>query len=98
MSPAAGITDARNGNDANCTYEGDNNVLLQQTSNWLVQLWNRRRSEEARPLFFTPLKTVEFLLDSDKILASKFNAITIDELANPISTCVQCFHLKKKSI
>ncbi|XP_065219926.1 peroxisomal acyl-coenzyme A oxidase 3-like isoform X2 [Planococcus citri] len=82
---AAGIIDLRNGNDANCTYEGDNNVLLQQTSNWLVQLWSKRRSPEARPMYSTPMKTVEFLLDSDRILSSKFKAITIDELTNPIT-------------
>ncbi|XKL67685.1 hypothetical protein PGB90_003176 [Kerria lacca] len=77
---ASGLSDLRNSNDANCTYEGDNNVLLQQTSNWLLQLWTKKHQLEARSLFNTPLKSVEFLLESDSILKNQFNATSIDDL------------------
>lgn len=60
----AGFGELRNDNDANCTYEGDNNVLLQQTSNWLVSVWNRRSKMSAKH----PMGTADYIDDADYIL------------------------------
>lgn len=93
-STAARFSELRSANDANCTYEGDNNVLLQQTSNYLIQLWNKRHSSESRYLFDTPMKSVEFLLDGDNILKQKFAARTLDELLRPDSKRLFLFFKK----
>uniref|UniRef100_A0A8C8T925 Acyl-coenzyme A oxidase n=1 Tax=Peromyscus maniculatus bairdii TaxID=230844 RepID=A0A8C8T925_PERMB len=64
------LGDLRNDNDPNCTYEGDNNVLLQQTSNYLLSFLERRLQDGAA--FTSPLKTVDFLEAYPGILDQKF--------------------------
>ncbi|XP_049831761.1 peroxisomal acyl-coenzyme A oxidase 3-like [Schistocerca gregaria] len=77
----SGLGDIRNFTDAICTYEGENNVLLQQTSNWLVNLWKKQK--ESVHNFDMPLKSVSFLSDASDILQSRFMAISMEEAINP---------------
>jgi acyl-CoA oxidase len=79
---AAGLGDLRNANDANCTYEGENNVLLQQTSNWLLQLWSNKISTRGGPIC-TPMGSANFLTNTDEILKTRFIAKTVEEAINP---------------
>ncbi|XP_069034019.1 peroxisomal acyl-coenzyme A oxidase 3 [Embiotoca jacksoni] len=71
------LGDLRDDNDPNCTYEGDNNVLLQQTSNYLLSCLQTKHGDELR--IESPLHTVDFLEDFQKILKSNFTATTVEE-------------------
>ncbi|KFV50167.1 Peroxisomal acyl-coenzyme A oxidase 3, partial [Gavia stellata] len=70
------LGDIRNDNDPNCTYEGDNNVLLQQTSNYLMSWMNCLRDKAP---FESPLGTINFLQDYHHILGWKFTAISVED-------------------
>jgi len=64
---ATGIGDMRNENDANCTYEGENSILVQQTSNWLLGLWRKlQKGEQVQ----SPYGTATFLNTYKNILKS----------------------------
>ena len=76
---SAGIGQLRNDHDANNTYEGDNNVLLQQASNWLVSIWSNPKREEIRG----PLGSLSFLKDVKTIMSQTFTAATVQDLMNP---------------
>ena len=51
------------------TYEGDNNVLVQQTSNWILRQWTDLQNGTATE---SPLASVYFLLNGPEILKNKF--------------------------
>lgn len=65
---AARFADLRNDHDANNTYEGDNHVLMQQTSNFLLKL-HRERKDEGN--FRFPFGSFTFLEQLDDILTLK---------------------------
>ncbi|KAJ8913816.1 hypothetical protein NQ315_003725 [Exocentrus adspersus] len=74
---ASNIGEIRNDHDANLTYEGENYVLIQQTSNWLLKLWILVLDKNK---ISTPLHSADFLTDAGHILRQKFAATTTNEL------------------
>ncbi|XP_058058272.1 peroxisomal acyl-coenzyme A oxidase 3 isoform X1 [Anopheles bellator] len=52
------IGDLRGNNDPNCTYEGENNVLIQQASNWLLSVRAKGYDQFAE---VSPLGSAQFL-------------------------------------
>lgn len=64
------LGDLRNDNDANCTYEGENNILIQQASNFLV---NTRAKGWAAFSGFSPSGTTYFLKDGEQIKQTNWN-------------------------
>ncbi|XP_023703174.1 peroxisomal acyl-coenzyme A oxidase 3 isoform X2 [Cryptotermes secundus] len=76
---ASGLGDLRNNFDASVTYEGDNNVLIQQTSNWLLRQWNKVREGEG---VASPYNTVDFLSNAADILKKKFTGRDLQDVTN----------------
>lgn len=68
--------DLRNDNDPNCTYEGENNVLLQQTSNWLLAM---RKNGYKNFSEISPLGSAQFLANFDAIMKQKFRCANASE-------------------
>ncbi|GFU44870.1 peroxisomal acyl-coenzyme A oxidase 3 [Nephila pilipes] len=97
---SAGFGSLRNNNDANCTYEGDNNVILQQTSNYLLNLLKRLKSGEGIP---SSLKDIQFLCNMDQILKTKYIPsspaanVELSEIIDMYHWLV-CYLLQKSSI
>lgn len=78
----AGFGSIRDDNDANCTYEGDNNVLLQQSANWLLHLWNKVLGG-GNIVDLSPLGTASFLQSGLAILESKCQVTSTDQWFEP---------------
>lgn len=84
LNLAARLGDLRNSNDPFLTFEGDNNVLLQQTSNHLLSAFDEFVKTKIVPE--TPLQTMDYLKRFDSILKLKFDdSIAKPNLLNPTS-------------
>ncbi|XP_049858043.1 peroxisomal acyl-coenzyme A oxidase 3 [Schistocerca gregaria] len=77
---ASGLGELRNNHDAKVTYEGDNNVLLQQTSNWLLRQWRQVQENSSSPEVASPLKSAYFLLHAKDILSKQFTGSCLDDV------------------
>ncbi|XP_067620286.1 peroxisomal acyl-coenzyme A oxidase 3 isoform X2 [Eurosta solidaginis] len=75
----AGFGELRDDNDANCTYEGENNTLIQQASNWLISL----RRNDANFEEVSPMGSVVFLKDMDAILRTHAAERSVHEVLQP---------------
>lgn len=70
----------RDDNDPNCTYEGDNNVLQQQTGNYLLDLAGE--IEQGKKIK-SPMGSADFLNDMRSIVFQTFQATTEHDVKDP---------------
>ncbi|XP_011309001.1 peroxisomal acyl-coenzyme A oxidase 3 [Fopius arisanus] len=59
------------------TYEGDNNVLAQQTSNWILRQWEGAQKGITDG---SPLESINFIFKGDEILDRKFTGCHVDDV------------------
>lgn len=78
----ARLGDLRADHDAACTYEGENNVLIQQASNWLLSLYPNYANGSPMP---SPMGSIDFLKSGKIILGDKFTCKTVEETLEPES-------------
>lgn len=93
---AAGFGDLRDDHDANNTYEGDNNVIQMQTSNFLIRTYQdamKARSNSTDPVngeaeagddgqIKSKLGSIDLLNDVEANLKLKFTARTVSDVQN----------------
>lgn len=63
--------------DANSTAEGEGNVLIQQTSNWLLNEYSNLLDGKK---ILSPLQSANFINNIEQILKLKFNLRTTEEV------------------
>lgn len=89
---AANLGDLGVNHEPTVTYEGDNNVLVQQTSNWILRQWN---DVQAGSTIGSPLSSVTFLLRGPSILKNTFEATSASDVMS--LDCESNFSLCKNS-
>lgn len=79
---ASKLGDMRNDHDPSCTYEGDNNVLGQQASNWLLKQWNQQQTpgSEEECIEQSPIGTASFLKRRDMIRRQTYKDVLREHL------------------
>lgn len=80
--------DLRNENDANCTYEGENNILIQQASNFLISMRSKGWSAFNGA---SPLGSVDFFKDGEEIKKTRWTWKQAEGAINPESEISFCF-------
>ncbi|XP_028162599.1 peroxisomal acyl-coenzyme A oxidase 3-like [Ostrinia furnacalis] len=73
----ANLGDIRSNHEPTVTYEGDNNVLSQQTGNWLLRQYEAALAGSAVD---SPIGTVTFLADYRRIMQSTFMCTETSQL------------------
>lgn len=74
---AANLGDLASNHEPTVTYEGDNNVLVQQTSNWILRQWADLQNGS---MISSPLSSVSFLIRGPTIIQQKFSNYKTNEL------------------
>lgn len=89
---AAMLGTMRADHDATVTYEGDNNVLSQQASNWVVRHWSHaKQGNSAALLDASPLGTLNFLLNAEDKLKQRFSGASKTDLMNAHCKCTKFY-------
>ncbi|KAH8415031.1 hypothetical protein KR215_011197 [Drosophila sulfurigaster] len=81
---AAKLGQMRTDHDPLCTYEGDNNVLGQQASNWLLRQWSAKELE-------TPIGSIKFLEQRQKLLKLQYEQLVQKTSIDSFEFALTCY-------
>ncbi|GLV34138.1 uncharacterized protein CBL_00067 [Carabus blaptoides fortunei] len=77
---SARLCDMRGDQDPAVTYEGDNNVLVQQTSKWLLRQWTNRHEPDEN--VSSPIGTCTYFKLGEQILQRRFSGTSVEDFNN----------------